>query len=65
MRLATSLVVWNVNWVASVIYALIDVSAQGVLVPSQTFKKNPGLTPQFFSLRFTAVGWCGTEDWLS
>ena len=59
-----SILVWNLNLSTSVIYTLVDAIAQGVLVRPKLQKR----TLIFFSLfllRYSAVGRCGTDDWLS
>ena len=62
-RQGGSLLVWNLNLGTSTIYSFVDVIAQGVLV-RRKFQKEPWIFLSL-SLRYTVVGWCGTENWLS
>ena len=58
-----SLLVWHLNLATSASYSFVDVIAQGVLVRRKP--QNEFWIFLSLPLRYTAVGWCGAEDWPS
>ena len=51
----------NLNLSTSIIYSFVDAIAQGILVCRSPKRE---LDFPLILLRYTAVGWCGTNDWL-